>query len=64
MGKEVEANFIPERQFKESGMNIEAESENFRTMGESVKDTTVPGIWTEGYVEAELLSEGTSVSSE
>ena len=44
VGKEVEANFIPERQFKESGMNIEAESENFRTMGESVKDTAVPGI--------------------
>ena len=45
-------------------MNIETASANFRTMGEVVKASAVPGKQTEGYIEAGVLSEGSSVAAE
>ena len=41
-------------------MNLETASENVRTMGESMKAATVPGKQTEGSVQSEVLSEGSS----
>ena len=41
-------------------MNIETVSANVRKMGEAVKSYGITGKQTEGYVEAEALSEGSS----
>ena len=45
-------------------MNIETASENVRTMGEAMKAAAVPVKHTEGCVEAEVLSEGSSGAAE
>ena len=39
-------------------MNIETDSTNVRTMGESMKAAAVPGKDTEGSIEAQIISEG------
>ena len=44
-------------------MNLETASENFRTMGESMKDSAVPGKQTEVSVEAEVIYERASVAA-
>ena len=45
-------------------MNLETASENVRTMGEAVKAFFVPSKQTEVYIEAEVLSEGSSGAAE
>ena len=64
VGEEVEATVVPEKEFIESSMNIETASEMFRTMGEAMKAAFIPSKHTEGYVEAEVLSEGASGEAE
>ena len=41
VGEEVEANVVTEKQFKESSMNLETASTNFRTIYEAVKSADV-----------------------
>ena len=41
-------------------MNLATDSANVRTIGEAMKAAAVPIKQTEGYVEAEVLSEGAS----
>ena len=42
VGEEVEATVVPEKQFKESSMNIETASANIRTMDEAANAASVP----------------------
>ena len=45
-------------------MNLETTSANVITIGEAVKAAAVPGKNTEGYIEDEVISEGSSGAAE